>query len=261
MFDTGTIKIKLRAILRLLAAAGVAPAADIASIPTAPDTEAAGKITGWFSIFVEKLTPLASGGADGAISDGLDELIGEARARRAPGESLNERHVVLALQAMLASRPGVANRVGAERALAGRTVLDVTPRVLDLSGARSDGSRQASPPQGMLRSQVSFGDTAGAAAQPRDASSILATHSYAIGFFNAANSDEDFDMFIRNASMFTLDAQMRQVLLADAQSSRTALAAALEAKLAQTTCDACSLSAILGKARTSSQLLDTFRSL
>ena len=101
VFDTGTIKIKLRAILRLLAAAGVAPAADIASIPTAPDTEAAGKITGWFSTFIEKLTPLASGGAaDGAISDGLDELIGEARARRAPGESLNERHVVLALQAM-----------------------------------------------------------------------------------------------------------------------------------------------------------------
>ena len=70
----------------------------------------------------------------------------------------------------------------------------MTPRVLDLSGARSDGSRQASPPQGTLRSQVSFGDTAGAAAQPRDASSILATHSYAIAFFNAANSDEDFDI-------------------------------------------------------------------
>ena len=61
--------------------------------------------------------------------------------------------------------------------------------------------------------------------------------------------------------MFTLDAQMRQVLLTDAHNSRTALAAALEAKLAQTACDACTLGAILGEARTSSQLLDTFRSL
>ena len=110
VFDTGTIKIKLRAILRLLAAAGVARAADIASIPAASDTEAAERITGWFSAFDEKLKPLASSGAGVLpVSDGLDELIGEARARRAPGESLNERHVVLALQAMLTSRPRVAS--------------------------------------------------------------------------------------------------------------------------------------------------------
>ena len=49
-------------------------------------------------------------------------------------------------------------------------------------------------------------------------------------FFDAALSAGEFDVFLRNSSMYTLSVQMRQVLMAggDMQNARAPLAAALE---------------------------------
>ena len=234
-----------RDAVRLLAAAGVASAEDVAKIPILGDADAAEMIVGWFIEFAEKLQPFREL-QPMTTSDGLDGIIAGAQAHRMVGEPLHERHVARALRAALANLSKTPP-LGTERALAAGQML-VTPRVLNLSSGRaaSGAATTTAEPQPV---------------QLQQPGGIPPAHAYATAFFGAAQSEEEFDLFIRNSSMFTLDGIVRLALLTDVRGSRLALAAALEAKLVQTACDVGSVIAMLGAGRTSTQLLDTFRAL
>ena len=293
----GETEMQLRAVLRLLAAAGVAQAVDIATLSTATNIVASDMIIKWFSALHAMLGRLARRDASGAQSDGVEGLLRGAHAHRALGEQLNERHVALALQAALSSTAPPA-RLEVDRGGA----ANVTPRVLDLSGMGMGSSArpadravrfsapagaqdaaammtpqafaeatalQGSAPQAAMAAAMAPAVTAPmmapiaqvGAARRSDASGILSEHTRALVFFDAALSDGEFDVFLRNSSMYTLSVQMRQVLMADVPNARAPLAAALEAKLGDTECDPGMIKAVLGESRTSSQLLDTFRSM
>ena len=254
-----------RDAMRLLAAVGVASAEDIAKIPSLDDTDAAEMIVGWFREFAEKLKPMARRDASGAASDGLDGIIAGAQANCAVGEPLHERHIAQAMQTALGNLsktgPGLGGpTLGQDRALAAAQML-VTPRHLDLSG----GSRTTfQTPAAATAPAAAPAVAAAPAATPsvvQQPGGIPTAHVFATAFFKAALSEEEFDLFIRNSSMYTLDAILRLALLNDVRGSRVTLAAALEAKLAQTACDVVSVTAMLGTGRTSTQLLDTFRAL
>ena len=268
----GARKMKLRAALRLLAAAGVAPADDIATLPSLAGDEEAVMIASWFVAFDEKLRLLASNGALGSTFAELDEIIRKARACRAFGEQLDERHIAQAMLDASAGLPKDVTLVGALDSLPMSAAACVTPRVLNLSSASS--VRHVSFD---ARAQAASGGAGAAPTPPAEAparragaEAIPSTSAFAMAFFSAARSNEEFDIFIRNASMYTLEPQLRRALLVDVQGSRAALAAALESKLAQTmgACDPSSsallqaeIGSLLGVARTSTQLLDTFRSI